>query len=78
MGRESLSTIFISHGPPSLLLEDIPANKFLKDIGKNYRGINAVLCISAHWMTAKPTVSAALRPPRLSMTFMGFHPNFTD
>ena len=42
MGRESLSTIFISHGPPSLLLED-SANKFLKDIGKNYRGINAVL-----------------------------------
>ncbi len=38
MGKESLSTVFISHGPPSLLLEDVPAKEFLKDLGKNYRG----------------------------------------
>ena len=36
---------------PSLLLEDIPAREFLKELGKKYSNVNAVICISAHWMT---------------------------
>lgn len=58
MDKESLPTVFISHGPPTLLLENIPAREFLKDLGKTYRNVNAVLCISAHWITSKPTVNA--------------------
>lgn len=58
MNRKSLPTVFISHGPPTLLLENIPAREFLKNLGKTYRNVNAVLCISAHWITTKPTVNA--------------------
>ena len=58
MDIESLPTIFISHGPPTLLLENIPAREFLKDLGKTYKNVNAVLCISAHWTTTNPTVNA--------------------
>jgi 4,5-DOPA dioxygenase extradiol len=73
MGKESLPTVFISHGPPSLLLEDIPAREFLKDLGKVYRNANAVICISAHWMTTKPTVSAVLKHETIH-DFYGFPP----
>ena len=31
MSKEPISTVFISHGPPTLILEDIPARDFLKD-----------------------------------------------
>jgi 4,5-DOPA dioxygenase extradiol len=58
MGKKSFKPVFISHGPPTLLLENIPAREFLKDIGKKYKNVNAVLCISAHWVTSTPTVNA--------------------
>ncbi len=57
MSKKSLPTVFISHGAPSLLLEDIPAREFLKKLGKRYSNVNAVICISAHWMTHVPTVN---------------------
>ena len=73
MDKESLPTVFISHGPPTLLLENIPAREFLKDLGKTYRNINAVLCISAHWMTSKPTVNAIQENATIH-DFYGFPP----
>ena len=73
MDKESLPTVFISHGPPTLLLENIPAREFLKDLGKNYRNINAVLCISAHWTTSNPTVNAVEKNETIH-DFYGFPP----
>jgi 4,5-DOPA dioxygenase extradiol len=73
MDRESLPTVFISHGPPTLLLENIPAREFLKDLGKTYRNVNAVLCISAHWITSKPTVNAVEENDTIH-DFYGFPP----
>lgn len=57
MANDPLPTVFISHGAPTLILEDIPARNFLKELGKKYREVKAVLCISAHWMTINPTVN---------------------
>jgi 4,5-DOPA dioxygenase extradiol len=73
MGKQSLPTVFISHGPPTLLLEDIPAREFLKDLGKTYRNVNAILCISAHWMTSNPTVNAIEKNDTIH-DFYGFPP----
>ena len=59
MSKNQIATAFVSHGAPTLLLEDIPARRFLADLGEKYRNIEAVLCISAHWATEKAAVTAA-------------------
>lgn len=69
--KKVLSPIFVSHGAPTLPLEDIPARKFLKELGPHYSNIKAVLCISAHWATSIPTVSAVERPETIH-DFYGF------
>jgi len=58
MSKKKLATVFVSHGAPTLPLEDIPARTFLSDLGSKYRDIAAVLCISAHWETVKPKLNA--------------------
>jgi 4,5-DOPA dioxygenase extradiol len=69
--KNPLPTIFVSHGAPSMPLEDIPARKFLKELGSHYQKIKAVLCISAHYATPIPTVNAAERPKTIH-DFYGF------
>ncbi len=59
----SLPTLFVSHGAPTLAIEpEVPASIFLSGLGKRYPGIAAVLCISAHWNTARPAVNAVTAP----------------
>ena len=62
MNKNLLPPIFISHGAPTLPLEEIPAREFLMKLGSHYRNIEAVLCISAHWQTVIPTVNAVEEP----------------
>lgn len=66
-----LPSIFISHGAPTLPIEDIPARNFLKELGKPYKNVNSVLCISAHWNTSKPMVNAVRKPDTIH-DFYGF------
>lgn len=73
MSNKILPTVFVSHGPPSLVMEDIPARTFLKDLGRKYRDVNTVLCISAHWQTNKPTVNA-VNVHKTIHDFYGFQP----
>lgn len=56
--KQRLSTIFVSHGAPSLPFEDVPARNFLTDLGSKYGNFDAVLCISAHWETTRPVLNA--------------------
>jgi len=63
--------IFVSHGAPTLVFEDIPARSFLAGLGATVGRPQAVLCVSAHWDTAAPTVSAARRPETIH-DFYGF------
>ena len=77
MGQKSLSTIFVSHGAPTMPLEDIPARDFLMKLGKSYRNIKAVLCISAHWQTIKPTLNA-VDVNETTHDFYGFQPELYD
>jgi len=71
MGERRLPTVFISHGAPTLMLEDIPARKFLKELGAKYRRVRAVVCISAHWETPEPAVNAVGTPDTVH-DFYGF------
>ncbi|HMK53592.1 MAG TPA: class III extradiol ring-cleavage dioxygenase [Methanobacteriaceae archaeon] len=71
MAEETLPTLFVSHGAPTLPLDDIPARNFLKGIGKQYSDIKAVLCISAHWETTYPAVNSPKTPETIH-DFYGF------
>jgi 4,5-DOPA dioxygenase extradiol len=69
--RKSFPAVFVSHGAPSLLLEGGPACDFLAALGPKLGRPKAVLCVSAHWETAHPEVSAAPRPETVH-DFYGF------
>ena len=58
----SFPSVFISHGPPTLLIEPSPARDFLAGLGKTLGRPDAILCVSAHWNTTNPSVSTAERP----------------
>lgn len=53
--------VFVSHGAPTLLLEDIPARRFLEGLSGVLRRPDAVVVVSAHWETAQPRIGAPLR-----------------
>lgn len=68
---ESLPSVFVSHGAPSLPLEETPARGFLEGLGGELGRPEAVLCVSAHWETAAPALSLAASPETIH-DFFGF------
>jgi 4,5-DOPA dioxygenase extradiol len=53
-----LPSVFLSHGAPTLPLEDVPATRFLEGLaGQLSERPKAILVISAHWETTQPTVN---------------------
>ena len=61
MARAPFPSLFLSHGAPSLPLEDTPASVFLRGLGTALGRPDAVLVVSAHWETAAPTLNAVAR-----------------
>jgi 4,5-DOPA dioxygenase extradiol len=68
-----MPTVFVSHGAPTLIIENVPARQFLVDLGTRYRSARGVLCISAHWNTARPCVNAGTKHATIH-DFYGFPP----
>lgn len=66
-----IAPIFVSHGAPTLIVEDIPARDFLAKLGRNMARPKAVLVVSAHWETREPHASIAERPETIH-DFYGF------
>ena len=66
-----LPALFVTHGSPTLPLDDAPARDFLKGLGKKIGRPDAILAISAHWEAAAPTVSTTERPETIH-DFYGF------
>ena len=64
-------TVFVSHGAPTLILEDSPGRAFLAGLGERLGRPKAVLAVSAHWMTREPSVSGATAPETIH-DFYGF------
>lgn len=50
--------LFVSHGSPTLLFDDVPARDFLVALGKSLPRPKAILVLSAHWETNIPAVNA--------------------
>jgi 4,5-DOPA dioxygenase extradiol len=71
MDTTPLPTLFISHGAPTIPLEDVPAKKFWEELGNRFHGVRAVLSVSAHWESSRPIVSA-VRHPETIHDFYGF------
>ena len=67
----ALPALFISHGAPTLPLEDSPARHFIESLGAKLPKPRAILAVSAHWETAHPAVSTAEKPETIH-DFHGF------
>jgi 4,5-DOPA dioxygenase extradiol len=67
----SATTLFVSHGAPTLILDDVPATRFLRNLGAMVERPQAIVAVSAHWMTRAPAVSGAARPETVH-DFYGF------
>ncbi|KAI3469176.1 hypothetical protein Pfo_025839 [Paulownia fortunei] len=68
-------TFFISHGSPTLSIDDsLPARHFLKSFQRRVfpEKPNTILVISAHWETTEPTVNAINGPSDTIYDFYGF------
>ncbi|MEI6208526.1 MAG: class III extradiol ring-cleavage dioxygenase [Desulfuromonadales bacterium] len=64
-------SIFVSHGAPSMIIEDCPTRDFLRQLGKEIGRPKAIVSVSAHWTTAEPRVTMHPQPPTL-YDFSGF------
>jgi 4,5-DOPA dioxygenase extradiol len=59
---DSLPIVFVSHGAPTLLIDDGPTHTFLTGFAQLCARPRTVLCISAHWETTTPRVSGTDKP----------------
>jgi 4,5-DOPA dioxygenase extradiol len=65
------STLFVSHGAPSLPLGPSPAREFLSDLGRQLGRPRAVLAVSAHFEAQVPVIGAQPAPETVH-DFYGF------
>ena len=66
-----MPTVFVSHGAPTLALDDGPARRFLAGLGTLLGRPRAVVIVSAHWETDEVRVTAGERPETIH-DFFGF------
>jgi len=57
-----LPTIFVSHGAPNMVLQDVPARHFLENLAASLPRPRAIVAVTAHWETRQASVGAALHP----------------
>lgn len=57
-----IPSIFISHGPPGVLLKETDATLFLQTLSGQIPRPSAILCVSAHWETSWPMLTAGEQP----------------
>lgn len=66
-----LPVVFVGHGSPMNAIEDNAFTDAWERLGKSLPRPNAILCISAHWLTRGTYVEASERP-QMIYDFYGF------
>ncbi len=66
-----LPTMFVSHGAPTLAIDDSPAHRFLSTCGESLGRPKAILVLSAHFEAPTATVTASASPD-IIYDFWGF------
>ena len=66
-------SLFVTHGAPSLALENGPAHRFLKGFGTQLGRPDAIVAVSAHWEAPVASLTAGSRPETIH-DFRGFPP----
>ena len=69
--------MFVSHGAPTLAIEDDPAHQFLISCGKSLGKPRAILLLSAHFQAPTATVTTSLSPKTI-YDFSGFPEELYD
>jgi 4,5-DOPA dioxygenase extradiol len=67
----ALPSLFLSHGAPTLPLDDVPAREFLKALGTRIGRPRAIVIASGHWDTKAPRVTDDAVNPTIH-DFYGF------
>ena len=70
----SMPSVFVSHGSPTLILENLPARDFLASLGALLPRPKAIVAVSAHWNTERPAVSTAERPETIVFLVSTYEP----
>ena len=69
----SMPALFVSHGAPTLILDDVPARAFLARVGGELGRPSAIVVVSAHYEATGVRVDRSARP-RTIHDFRGFPP----
>ena len=75
--RPKLPALFISHGAPTLAIEQSATTSALARIGQNLPKPRAIIIMSAHWQSAKLEISSNPQP-KTWHDFSGFAPELYD
>ena len=65
------ASIFLGHGSPMTLIEPSPTRDFLAGLPGTLARPEAILCVSAHWEAARPSLTAGTAPATIH-DFGGF------
>lgn len=66
-----MPTVFLSHGAPTLALEQEATAYFIRQLATHLPTPRAIVVVSAHWETAAPMITGALKPETIH-DFQGF------
>jgi 4,5-DOPA dioxygenase extradiol len=67
----SMPALFVSHGAPTVILDESPVRTFLSKLSEAVGKPDAILAVSAHWESDVPVLSNAEKPETI-YDFYGF------